>query len=66
MEDAKVRMVIVPNYISEEIDRKVTAWVETHPDAPVDQIRSDLLRCVDLYGVVGDIAEPEAADDPTP
>ena len=53
------RLVIVPDYIHEEIEHKISVWVETHPDAPVDDIRNSLLLCVDRYGVVGDIAEPE-------
>lgn len=57
-----MRTVIVPNYISDEIERKIKAWVETHPDAPVEEIRQSLLWCVDVHGVVGDIAEPSPGE----
>ena len=49
-------IVVVPDYISDEIDRKLDAAIEQHPGAEKDRavLRSQLIAYVDEYGRVPD------------
>ncbi len=56
-------IVIVPDYISDEIDAKLDAAFINHPDAEKDRalLRSQLIAYVDEFGIVPDfdLAPPE-------
>jgi hypothetical protein len=51
-------LVILPNYISEEIDRRLDAEFAKHPNAAPDRelFRSQLIAYVDEHGVIPDFS----------
>ena len=48
--------VILPDYIADEIDKKLNAAITACPDAEKDRayLRSELIRYVDEHGTVPD------------
>lgn len=52
------RLVILPNYISAEIDRRLDEEIAKHPNAAPDRelFRQQLINYVDEHGVVPDFS----------
>jgi len=50
--------VIIPDYISDEIDRKLDAAIAQHPDAEKDRayLRSQLVAYLDEHGIIPDFS----------